>query len=221
VIEAITLGSSFPICRLCTVELMSDPEPNIAELLAQARQGDAAGRDQLFRQCRNYLGAVAKVQVESWLRAKVDASDLVQQTLFEAHRDFDRFQGQTEAEWLAWLRRILTHNALDHVRRYHGTAKRQAGRELTARPGGEKSTWQAEPRAPGPSPSEELIRRDEELRMATALARLTPDHRQVIVLRNLERLPFDQVAQRMGRSRPAVQMLWMRAIKKLQEVFDV
>ena len=52
--------------------------------------------------------------------------------------------------------------------------------------------------------------------MADALAQLPDDHREVIVLRNLQRLPFDAVAQRMGRSRPAVQMLWMRAIRKLQ-----
>jgi RNA polymerase sigma-70 factor, ECF subfamily len=42
----------------------------------------------------------------------------------------------------------------------------------------------------------------------------------VIVLRNLERLPFNEVAERMERSRPAVQMLWMRAIKKLQEAME-
>src|SRR5688500_10382529 len=103
------------------------------ELVRRARQGDAAGREQLFAACRDYLGGVAHNQVESWLRAKVDSSDLVQQTLFEAHRDFERFQGGTGGEMLAWLRRILTHNALDLVRQYHGTAKRQARREVSLR----------------------------------------------------------------------------------------
>jgi RNA polymerase sigma-70 factor (ECF subfamily) len=46
---------------------------------------------------------------------------------------------------------------------------------------------------------------------------LTPDHREVIILRNLQRLPFEEVARRLGRSRPATQMLWMRALQKLQE----
>ena len=54
--------------------------------------------------------------------------------------------------------------------------------------------------------------------MTAALAELSPDYQEVILLRNLERLPFDEVAQRMGRSRPAVQMLWMRAIRKLREM---
>jgi RNA polymerase sigma-70 factor (ECF subfamily) len=49
------------------------------------------------------------------------------------------------------------------------------------------------------------------------VAQLPPDYQEVIVLRNLERLPFDEIAERLGRSRPAVQMLWMRALKKLHE----
>src|SRR5438105_15833790 len=102
----------------------------VSGLLAQARAGDAAARDRLFAQCRDYLGLAARARVETWLRAKVDASDLVQQTLLEAHRGFGQFHGGTEAEWLAWLRRILDHNAADFVRRYRGTGKRQVGREV-------------------------------------------------------------------------------------------
>jgi RNA polymerase sigma-70 factor (ECF subfamily) len=65
-----------------------------------------------------------------------------------------------------------------------------------------------------------VIRRDDERRVAEALAQLAPDHRDVIVLRNLERLPFDEVARQMSRSRPAAQMLWMRAMNKLQEAMQ-
>ena len=96
----------------------------------QARQGDAGCRDQLFALCRSYLEIVARAQVETWLRAKVDASDLVQETMLEAFRDFERFGGNSEQEWLAWLKRILAHNVADFVRRYRGTAKRQARREI-------------------------------------------------------------------------------------------
>ena len=90
-------------------------------------------RDRLFELCRSYLGFVARSQVESWLRVKVDASDLVQETMLEAYRDFDRFEGRSEQEWLAWLRKILAHNAADFVRHYRGTAKRQARREVPFR----------------------------------------------------------------------------------------
>ena len=78
----------------------------------------------------------------------------------------------------------------------------------------------AEPAAPQATPSQEFLQLDTELRVTAALAELPPDYQEVIVLRNLQRLPFDEVADRMGRSRPAVQMLWMRAIRKLQEAME-
>ena len=193
--------------------------PNVSTLIQQARQGDADCRDQLFALCRSYLQIVARAKVESSLRAKVDASDLVQETLLEAFRDFQRFGGNSEQEWLAWLKRILAHNAADFIRRYRGTAKRQARREVPIRAaaGFHAVPGAPEPAAPCPTPSQEFLRIDDELRVTAALAELPPDYQEVIVLRNLQRLPFNEVAERMERSRPAVQMLWMRAIKKLQE----
>jgi RNA polymerase sigma-70 factor (ECF subfamily) len=194
--------------------------PNFSMLLQAARQGDSAARERLFLLCRSFLNVAARAQLETWLRAKVDASDLVQETLFEAFRDFERFDGATEQQWMAWLRRILTHNAADFVRRYRGTAKRQARREVPIR-GPRDSTLSPvanEPAAADPTPSVLAVQLDNQLRVAAALEQLPADYQEVIVLRNLERLPFNDVAQRMERSRPAVQMLWMRAIKQLQEV---
>jgi len=193
--------------------------PKISQLIEQARHGDAACRDQLFAICRSYLGFAARAQVESWLKVKVDASDVVQQTMLEAHRDFDCFQGRSEQEWLAWLRKILAHNVSDFIRRYRGTAKRQVRREVPFRDPAVTGAVEGapEPAAPDRTPSQEFLLLDSELRVTAALAELPPDYQEVILLRNLERLPFSEVAERMGRSRPAVQMLWMRAIKKLQQ----
>ncbi|MFO0807164.1 MAG: sigma-70 family RNA polymerase sigma factor [Gemmataceae bacterium] len=179
---------------------------DIATLIAAARSGDSAARERLFARCRDYLGLAARSRVESWLRAKVDASDLVQQTMLDAHCGFAAFRGGTEAEWLAWLRMILDRNATDFVRHYR-TAGRAAGRE---------AVMESDPVAAGDSPSSAAIRQEGELQLAEALSRLSEDHRTVIELRNLQRLPFDQVAARLGRSRPAVQMLWMRAMQRLQ-----
>jgi len=185
-----------------------------------ARHGDPRKREELFNACRDYLNLLARNQLERWMQGKVDASDIVQQTLLEAHRDFAHFQGDSEGEWVAWLRCILERNAADFIRHYRGTAKRDVKREVAiAHPSdGSSILSAAEPAARDASPSQEFLRRDDELRVAAALEQLSPDHRQVIELRNLQRLPFDEVASRMGRTRPAAQMLWMRAIKKLQQV---
>ncbi|SFI57871.1 sigma-70 family RNA polymerase sigma factor [Planctomicrobium piriforme] len=189
----------------------------IGRLLEQARDGDVAARDQLFQSCRNYVAVIARAQVESWMRAKVDASDLVQQTMLEAHRGFDEFKGCNEAEWLAWLKQILGHNTQDFIRRYR-TAKRQAGLEVPAV--GTESTFDPIGEFAAASmttPSQVLMAHERELAVADAIAQLSEDHQTVLQLRSLQRLPFDEVAQRMNRSRPAVQMLWMRAVQKLEE----
>jgi RNA polymerase sigma-70 factor (ECF subfamily) len=191
----------------------------VEALLDRARHGDNEARDELFARCRSFVGIVARAEVESWMQAKVDASDLVQQTLLDAHRGWDGFRGTTEGEWLAWLRRILSNNTADYVRRYHGTAKRRARREvpLDRRLPGQSSVLVGDPSDPGDSPSQALMRLERQLEVAEALAKLPDDYQEVIMLRNLQRLPFSEVAARMGRSRPAVQMLWMRALEKLQE----
>ncbi|MBI5396697.1 MAG: sigma-70 family RNA polymerase sigma factor [Verrucomicrobia bacterium] len=192
---------------------------SVTLLLARAKAGNTADVERLFARCRNYLGVVARAQVESWLRAKADASDIVQETMMQAHRDFAKFRGATEAEWLAWLRKILAHNVADFVRRYRGTEKRQQRLEVPLAPPPDHSSIAAslEPRDPGETPTQEIMRLEREFQVADALTRLPEDYQEVIVLRNLERLPFEGVAQRMGRSRPATQMLWMRAVRKLQE----
>jgi RNA polymerase sigma-70 factor (ECF subfamily) len=193
---------------------------SVSDLLARARRNEAGELDRLFQLCRNYLGLMARAHVETWLQAKVDASDLIQQTLLEAYRDFGRFRGTTEAEWLAWLRRILAHNAANFVRQYRGTEKRQARREVPLAGPADTDGGKGfgDPADSGESPSQMLLRKERELLVADALEQLSPDHREVIILRNLQRLPFQEVAERMGRSRPAAQMLWMRAIEKLQQI---
>ncbi len=193
---------------------------DIGDLLQRARSGDAAARDRLFVVCRNYVSIAARVEMASWLKAKVDASDLVQQTMLEAHRGLANFRGTTEGEWLGWLKRILSHNATDFVRRYHGVEKRCATREVPL--GNSEDSQHPGPQLSdgGPTPSQIVMQKELQLQVADAVARLPEDYQEVVILRNLQQLPFDEVAERMGRSRPAVQMLWMRAIRRLQEILD-
>lgn len=197
--------------------MSQDSSGRVSELIARARQGDAQCRDRLFALCRSYARHLARAQVETWLRRKVDASDVVQQTMLEAHCGFERFRGSTERELLAWLGQILRHNVADFVRCYRGTAKRDMAREVPFRdPAETRPVGAPEPAASDPTPSRQVAGLEMQLHVIAALDQLPPDYQEVIVLRNLERLAFAEVAERMGRSRPAAQMLWMRAIRKLQ-----
>ena len=190
----------------------------LIELLERARGGDDAARDELFSRCRNYVRLLARVHIESWLQAKVDPSDLVQQTLLEAYRGLDGFQGQTEGEWLAWLKQILKHNATDYIRHYKGTAKRRIQREVPMElPGDGSSLFRLDPAARSETPSQLVMQHEHEIQLAEAVSRLDEDYQEVILLRNVQRLSFNEVAERMDRSRPAAQMLWLRALRKLKE----
>lgn len=197
---------------------MSDASPSqIANWLELAQRGDAVARDQLFGACRSFVTVAARVHLQRRLQSKVDASDLAQQSLLEAHRGFDRFAGQSPQEWFGWLKQIVAHNAADVAKQYRGTAKRDAGREVPLMADTSASAaWDHTPADRGPSPSQVVVGMEQELLMATAIEQLPDDYREVLTLRHLERLPFNEVAERMGRSRGACQMLWLRAMEQLK-----
>jgi RNA polymerase sigma-70 factor (ECF subfamily) len=155
------------------------------------------------------------------LRAKCDPSDLVQQTLLEAHRDFAAFQGHHEAELLAWLRSILAHNLFNEARRF-AALQRDAAREVSleqVQAGVEHSSAVLGRclAADTGSPSQAAARREAAVRLADALARLPDDYQTVLLLRVFEEMPAEEVARRMGRSAGAVRMLQMRALAALRE----
>ena len=72
-------------------------------LIDEARGGSALAMGQLMERCRRYLLLVANDSLDSDLRPKVGASDLVQDTFLEAHQDFSHFHGTTERELLPRL----------------------------------------------------------------------------------------------------------------------
>ncbi|HZW30076.1 MAG TPA: sigma-70 family RNA polymerase sigma factor [Isosphaeraceae bacterium] len=172
---------------------------------------------------RGWLAVLARLQVAPRFRAKFDASDIVQQTLLEAVRDWPKFRGRTEAELAAWLRQILAHVLLHEIRRHGGAQRRDAGREVSLEQALAESSRRlgAALEAPGSSPSERAGRHELELRLADALTRLPADYAEVILLRNVEGLPHEEVARRMGRGVGAVRMLWVRALARLRQELDL
>ena len=171
------------ICVLWRIMALSS-SVNVGELLRKARTGDDAARDRLFVVCRNYVAIAARAEMASWLKAKVDASDLVQQTMLEAHRGLANFRGTTEGEWLGWLKQILVHNAADFVRRYHGVEKRCAGREVSLA-ADDSAQNMAQFSDGGPTPSQLVMQKELQLQVADALALLPEDYQEVVILRNL------------------------------------
>ena len=192
-----------------------DPE----RWLEQARSNGQA-RGQLLEHYRGYLTLLARLEIGRRLRGKVDAADLVQEAFLEAHRSFPRFAGQTEAEFLSWLRQILAHRLAKLLRRYLGTQRRDVRleRELTVEIDRSSRLLDRGLMALSSSPSRQARRREQAALLAEALRRLPEDYREVLILRHLEEQSFPEVARRLGRSVEAVKKLWARAVPRLREV---
>ncbi|MFO0907560.1 MAG: sigma-70 family RNA polymerase sigma factor [Isosphaeraceae bacterium] len=200
----------------------SSIQPDPAVYLARARQGDAAALGGLLEPYRNYLSLLVRVQVGTRLRVKVDVEDLVQEAFLEAHRGIDRFQGQTSAELVAWLRQIVAGVLANQVRRYFGTKRRDLRLERSLADDLDRSSIEIDGGfvAAESSPSQRASRREQGLILANALARLPEDYREVIILRQLEDLSFPEVASRMERSIDSVKNLWVRALARLRREME-
>jgi RNA polymerase sigma-70 factor, ECF subfamily len=194
----------------------------VSDLIRRVRAGEQGAREQLFQRYHAYLRVLARAQLGRHLRGKCDSSDVVQETLMEAHRDFAAFQGSAEPELLAWLRRILAHNLYNEARRF-AAQQRDTSREVSldqVRAGVEHSSVALARglAADTPTPSQLASQRESAVRLADALDRLPEDYREVLMLRIFEELSAEEVAQRMNRTAGAVRMLQMRALQALREV---
>jgi RNA polymerase sigma-70 factor (ECF subfamily) len=198
---------------------------DVEQLLDDARQGQREPLGQLLQLYQNYLNILATTQLDRRLRRRMNASDLVQETMLAAHRDFGKFRGSTEREFLAWLRQILIH-CLHHAIETHVKAQRRDVRcEISIDQVGlaldRSATNFANALAdPGPSPSTPARQRERAVALADQLAKLRPEYRDVIVLRNLQGLSFEEIAERMDRKTGAVRMLWLRAVEKFKQVYE-
>lgn len=179
---------------------------------------------QLLESYRNYLDLLAGTQIDDKLRARISPSDLVQETMLAACRDFAQFRGESERQLLAWLRQILINRLHVFVQQHVLARKRDVRREFSIEQIGialARSTMSLKASAfladLAPSPSALAMQRENAVVLADHLAEMSAEHREVIELRNLRGLPFDEVAQRMDRTTGAVRMMWMRAIQKLRD----
>lgn len=166
---------------------------------------------------RDYLLLLVRLQLGPRLRAKLDASDVVQQAMLHAHERRGQFRGETEGEWLAWLRTILANALATALRRFDAQARDpRRERSLEAELEHSSSRLEGLLAADQTSPSERAVRGEELVRLAHAIARLPEDQRRVVELHYLKGLAVADVAQEIGRTRPAAVGLLFRALKRLR-----
>lgn len=188
----------------------------IARSIRLAREGQPGALNDLLEAHRNYLRLLAASCLYREVRGKADPSDVVQETLLKVHENFHTFRGSTELEWMAWLRTILVNRMADLQKRLR-RRRRMAPRERSLEAVADRSSAMLRNLVPasGPSPSQEAQRREAAALVADAIAALEPEDREVVILRNLQELDWNQIGQETGRSPDAARMLWARAMQRV------
>lgn len=195
----------------------SDPE----SLLLRARSGKEEAVAVLLNHYRPYLRLLARLRDNRQMQAKFDDSDLVQETLLRVHRDLDSFRGFTEAEFAAWLRKIMATVSGKHVRKFLAQ-KRDVSveRQLEEEFSNSSLLLGRLTESPLASPSEHAVQRERAVVLSQALMQLAPDYREALILHRFEGLAMKQVAESMGRTEDSVQKLLARGLLQLRRLME-
>ena len=169
----------------------------------------------------DYLRLLARLHLAPKLRRRLDPSDIVQQTVLQAHARREQFRGTSEEEWIGWLRAILT-NVLAAAMRDHGRQARDVGRERSieaqfAESASRLEQWLA---AEQTSPSQQASRQEQLVRLASALTKLPEDQREAVELHHLAGYTVAEVGEMMGRTRAAAMGLIFRGLQRLRGFLD-
>ena len=177
--------------------------------------------DQLLVRHRPYLMLLARARILPINGRKVDASDIVQQTLLDAFSKREQFRGSTDAELAAWLREILKRNLLD-VLRDAQRGKRDIRREQLLGATIDESMTRAEAwlAAVQSSPSQRVSKEEDLLRLSEALDALPIAQREAIVLHHLQGHKLAEVARELGRSESAIAGLLFRGLNQLHNLLS-
>src|SRR5262249_33428174 len=114
---------------------------------------------------------------------------------------------------------ILLNNATTLSRRFRETSKRELGREVALDDPLRKGL-QGDLAGTAPSPTDAVPAKEGDAALQQALQQLSDEHRQVIQLRNFDRLEFDEIGRQMERSAEAARKLWARALVKLRHILE-
>lgn len=199
---------------------MNQASDQVEQLIRRAREGDSEALGELLDKHRAYLRAMARRRIDGKLAVRVDASDLIQQTCLSVHKNFDKFAGEGEAEFVAWLGKVHEQNILNAVRDHAGAQKRAIGREQRPPETG-SSAGEFQYAANQARPSQHAVRKEQVNELMQMLDKLPQDQREAVRLRHLEGRSLEQIAQQMGRSQAATVGLIKRGMQKLREHFKI
>ena len=192
-------------------------------LLQRIVDGDQSASQLLLARHRDRLKNMVTVRMDCRLLPRVDPSDVVQETLAEAWQDLSQYVKDRPIPFYPWLRKIAWDRLIALHARHIRAEKRSVAREGPPCLGlpDESAMHLAEQMvASGTSPSDGVLREELRARVRSALERMDPADREILVMRHLEQLQVSEIASVLGISEGAVKMRRLRAAERLRELLE-
>ncbi len=193
---------------------MTRTGPDTDELLERSRAGDDSARGALLERHRGRLHRLVSLRLDPRLAGRIDPSDVVQEVLAEASARLDDYLRRPPLPFYPWLRQIAVDRLIEQHRRHVQAGQRSIGREVA-----EQSAAELAEQLVGheDTPSAAARRKETQERVRAALAALSEQEREVVVLRYLEQLSSREVAVVLGISEAAAKKRALRALQRLRE----
>lgn len=201
---------------------MSEVPTRPDDLPVRMRTGDRAALAEGFAHCRDRLWRIADFRLDSRLRRRLDADDILQHAYLDADRRLEHFAGETQGEVFVWLRLVLIQTLTDLYRAHLGAEMRDAGREVPldapAPPDGTSVSLAHHLIAEFTSPSGAAVRAETEEELRRVIAAMDPIDREIIALRHFEELGNGEAAEVLGIQAKAASIRYVRALARLKAI---
>lgn len=203
---------------------MATGRPDTDELLRSACDGDQDAWQRLIERNRPRLRQMVAAHLDRRIAARVDPSDVVQETLTDAARHLAAYLRERPLPFYPWLHQ-LARQRLQWLRRQHLEAGRRSVRReapVDHRPLEESASALVDRLiAAGTSPSNRLIREERRHQVRVALDLLSPDDRDLLVMRHLEGMSTAEIAAILGINPGAVRTRHVRALARLRALIGL
>lgn len=186
------------------------------ELLERARQGQPAAFEELFARHRDRLRRGIAMRLDRRLAARVDVSDVLQETYLEAARRLADYLDRGRMPFYVWLCWLAREKVIECHRVHLEAEKRAVGRELPPLPADASADLAGGLMSKGPSPSQAVAAAELAERLRAALEQLDEDEREVLLWRHFEQLRNQEIAQLLGISPAAANKRYIRALQRLR-----
>ncbi len=201
----------------------SSDSPSEAERhLDRLRSGDKSALGELFAAHRDRLRRMVALRMDWRLQARIDASDVLQESFLDAAAKLDRYLGDPKVPVFLWLRLIVGEQLINLHRHHLGTRMRDASCEVSlqrgAMPAASSAALASMLLGRLTSPTQAAIRAERLERLQEALNTLDASDREILALRHFEMLSRIEAAQVLGISDDAGSKRYLRALKRLKEI---